>query len=74
MARKIKLTKGKFATVDDEDFEWLSRWNWFAAKVGKMTYAARENSDGTLVYMHDEVMQKSLDPTYRGDQGIFPLN
>lgn len=25
----IKLTQGKFAIIDDSDFEWLSQWKWY---------------------------------------------
>ncbi len=27
--KQIPLTQGKFALVDDKDFEWLSRWKWY---------------------------------------------
>ena len=39
--KKIKLTQGKFALVDDEDFLWLSKWKW-RYKSGKQV-AIRTN-------------------------------
>jgi hypothetical protein len=29
--KQITLTKGQFAIVDDEDYEWLSQWKWHVA-------------------------------------------
>jgi len=40
MAKHIGLTQGKFAIVDDADYEWLSQHKWYAAQ-GSSTYYAR---------------------------------
>jgi len=57
--RKIELTQGKYALVDDEDFEWLSQWKWFACKYGVQYYALRghpSNNGRRMHYMHREIL------------------
>lgn len=39
--RKIKLTQGKYAMVDDEDFEWLNQWKWHFNSEKLTGYAVR---------------------------------
>jgi len=56
--KKIALTQGKFAIVDDDDYEWLNQWKWCAAKDGDTYYAVRHSpKSGKLIRMHREVMQ-----------------
>jgi hypothetical protein len=49
----IKLTQGKLALVDDEDFEYLNQWRWRYLKIGYTN--ARIN--GKYVYMHRLLMK-----------------
>jgi hypothetical protein len=53
--RLIPLTRGQFAKVDDEDFEFLSQWKWHALKQPHTFYAARNVTvDGKrkTIWMH----------------------
>lgn len=52
--KTIPLTQGKFAIVDDEDFEWLSHWKWMAVKGGKTWYATRTLKQ---IRMHREIVK-----------------
>ncbi len=42
--KQIPLTQGKFAIVDDEDFHYLSRFEWHAAINSNNDYAARRRA------------------------------
>ena len=44
--KRIRLTKGKYALVDDEDFEYLNQWKW-SWVGGERIYAARGEYDPT---------------------------
>ena len=63
--REIRLTQGRVALVDDEDFEILSHHKWYAAKGGNTFYATRNITvDGKrkTIRMQWEVMGgKSID-------------
>jgi hypothetical protein len=57
--KKIPLSQGKFALVDDEDFEWLNQWKWFAHKSCYMFYAERHiypNGKDVIVKMHRQIL------------------
>lgn len=55
--KKIQLTQGKVATVDDEDFEWLNRWKWHYHNKGG--YAVRSGSKNKI-FLHREIMRTPL--------------
>ena len=53
--KKIPLSQGKVALVDDEDFERINQWKWYARKDGHTYYALRNNGDKTFL-MHREIL------------------
>ncbi len=60
--RKIGLTQGKFAIVDEEEYERLNQYKWCAVKYGDNFYANRnggkrgKQSRTFIVKMHREVL------------------
>jgi hypothetical protein len=67
--KEIKLSqhgknKGKYiALVDDEDFEYLNQWKWYASKQGKNYYAERNYSNGDIsaIFMHRVIMDTPME-------------
>jgi hypothetical protein len=56
----IKLTQGKQAIVDDDDFRWLNQRNWHADKGYSCYYAARGKRGSRKPYtvlMHRQIMK-----------------
>jgi hypothetical protein len=49
--KRIKLTQGKYALVDDDDYEWLNRYSWYADEHNH-TWYARTMINGKQVRMH----------------------
>lgn len=60
--KKIKLTQGKFALVDDEDFEYLNQFKWcYLPKqrtVGEYGYAVRNSLNRKRIFMHNAITIK----------------
>lgn len=58
--KEIKLTQGKVAWVDDDMFEELNKFNWFAHKSYNVFYAERhlptENGKRPMLKMHHAII------------------
>jgi len=54
--KEIKLTRGCVALVDDEDFEYLSQWKWYAGGREGNIYARRSISKHKKILMHRLIM------------------
>ena len=64
--KEIELTQGQAAIVDDEDYEYLSQWKWFAAfDPSTKTYRAvrTDSKIKKTILMHRVVMRVS-DPSF----------
>lgn len=63
--KQISLTQGKYALVDDEDFERLNQHKWQVCKKGYCFYAQRSiqksNGGWTTSPMHRQVMSAPPD-------------
>ena len=59
--RTIKLTQEKFVLVDDENYNWLNQWKWFAHKHRNTFYAERniqQKNKRIVIKMHYVILEK----------------
>jgi len=54
--KEIKLTQGKVAIVDDEDYEELSKHRWYYGNGYAVRHATRESKKQPKIYMHIIIM------------------
>lgn len=70
--KRIPLTQGKFALVDDSDFDRASAFNWYAKKGRNCFYAARVSYRSTppeTIYLHTFLLgEKGVD--HRDSNGL----
>ena len=63
--KEIKLTKGKVALVDDEDYEYLNQWKWSAHCSNSRTFIARRTEhmgkNSRTILMHRVIMNTPND-------------
>jgi len=70
--KRIKLTQGKFALVDDEDYEWLNQWKWYASRHRKTFYVVRNRLKSEVnmprrIRMHRVILGLLHQKTVLGD-------
>jgi hypothetical protein len=65
MSKQITLTKGQFAIVDDEDYDFINQWKWTAVKNKNGNWYAlrqvRVDKHSVYVYMHRQIMNTPSD-------------
>ena len=47
-----KYGKGKFATVDDDDYDEINKIKWFVEHHGKTFYARKDSANERTIFMH----------------------
>jgi hypothetical protein len=57
--KQIPLTQGLFTTVDDDMYDYLMQWKWYASKSGNGNWRAVRIANRKWVAMHRVIMNAS---------------
>lgn len=71
----IPLSRGLFAQVDDDMFDYLNQWKWYAHKHGNTYYARRndyKNGKQKTLRMHNLIINKrsGMQTDHRDHNGL----
>jgi hypothetical protein len=75
--RQIPLSRGLFAIVDAENYEWLMQWKWYAIPSPYTVYVARSSSriggKRRTISMHVQVMNtpKGMETDHQNSNGLM---
>lgn len=58
MVKELKLKNGKVTLVDDEDYEYLSQWNWTSNVKGYIWRQYRIDGKRKNIYLHRLIMNQ----------------
>ncbi len=59
MTKKIPLTRGKFALVDDADYKWLNKWKWTYHIKGYAYRQVNNSQESQTILMHRLILNPS---------------
>lgn len=72
--KQIPLTQGKYALVDDEDYEYLNQWKWqaYTSKTRQTYYATRTDRTNIkrTVFMHKEILNSDKEVDHIDGNGL----
>lgn len=55
--KRIKLTQGKYALIDDDDYELISKYKWHAVKQPRKNFVIYYANSGIVGRMHNFLMR-----------------
>ncbi len=69
--KRIKLTQGQYAIVDDADYDWLNRWKWCVTGIEGAFYAIRNSpkikGKSHQIFMHRIILGLAYKDGQEGD-------
>jgi len=65
--KRIELTQGQIALVDDTDYDWLNQYKWCAYKPPTGGFYAKREESGRTILMHRQILGLEKGDKRQGD-------